>query len=486
MLYSEEWKEEMKILRREFSVMIFLLVISTFSGLAPLVEVPSAVGAKPSPLLAGAYRTEKNGWIYVHLEGTPFQIGYQHGYLLADNMNVSWSAAIHVYWSEEEFGDGWYVARDIARMYVWQKLPAEQKVEIVGIAAGVRAAGYDWDKWDITAFNAWADIDAYWDAYFEKEHPTGHIPLPHYEKGCSAFIAAGNATEDGQIVIAHNTWAGYAGDSYWNVIFHIEPRRGHEILYQSTGGCIWSGQDWIMNDAGLMVCETTLPRMYVYNLEGIPIFARERYAMQYTDNIDDWIKVMTYKGNGAYANEWLIGDAKTGEICSLQLGCYHWDIERTFNGFIGSSNYPKGEGVRSETTYNWTDPTTSGYCRNQRWQQLRDMYYGNIDVELGKTMMADHNDTLLDVEEPSRRTLCGHGEVSPPRYYPSGAYDGKVTSSDLAYPNLGMWGRWGHPCGTAFIVDDFLAAHDEYTWQLPYLQDLPYNDWTQFDKAGPI
>jgi len=481
-------------LKKLYALSAITLVVLTFLTIAPLAEAHHTVVCRPqkcvcraNPLLRGAYRLEKNGWIFVHLEGGPFQIGFQHGYLLAAETDLSWRASIHVYWSEEEFGDWWYVARDIAKQYIWRKVPAEQKVEIIGIVAGLRAAGYDWDVWDVTAFNAWADIDAYWDAYFENTHSSsGYIPLHCWEKGCSAFIATGDATANGEIVIAHNTWAGYAGDSYWNVIFHIKPRRGHEILYQSTGGCIWSGQDWIMNDAGLMVCETTLPDMDVYNIKGIPLFARIRYAMQYTDNIDDWIKVMTYKGNGAYSNEWLIGDAKTGEICSLQLGCYHWDIERTFNGFIGSSNYPKGTGVRSETTYNWTDPTTSGYCRNQRWQQLRAEHYGDIDVELGKTMLADHYDILLGVEEPSRRTLCGHGEASPPSYYPSGAYDGKVTSSSLAYPCLGMWGRWGHPCGTAFIVADFLAAHSEYEWQLPYLHDLPRNDWTLFNKAGPI
>ena len=448
----------------------------------------SACVHKGNPLLLGAYRLEKNGWIFVHLEGTPFQIGYQHGFLLADNINTSWSAAIHVYWSEEKFGDWWYVARDIARLYVWRKVPAEYKVEMEGIVAGLRAAGYrNWDIWDIVAFNAWADIEAYWDAYFEKVRlHSGFIKPPMLSKGCSAFIATGDATKDGQIVIGHNTWAGYAGDAYWNVIFHIKPMRGYEILYQSTGGCIWSGQDWIMNSAGLMVCETTLPGMETYNLDGIPIFVRIRYAMQYTNNIDDWLKVMTYNGNGAYSNEWLVGDAKTGEICSLQLGCYHWDIERTFNGFIGSCNYPKGPGVRSETTYDWTDPTTSGYCRYQRWQQLCQTYYGKITVEIGKIMLGDHYDTLKGVEAPSGRTICGHGEDEPEwDYYPSGAYDGKVTSSNLAYPNLGMWGRWGHPCGTPFNATEFLTQHPEYSWQLPYLRDLPTYDWTLFNKKGP-
>src|ERR1700737_4360414 len=35
------------------------------------------------PRLAKAYRLERGGWIYVHLEGVPHDVGYQHGYLLA-------------------------------------------------------------------------------------------------------------------------------------------------------------------------------------------------------------------------------------------------------------------------------------------------------------------------------------------------------------------------------------------------------------------
>ena len=31
----------------------------------------------------GEYRFEHDGWIYVHLEGSPEQIGFQHGSLLA-------------------------------------------------------------------------------------------------------------------------------------------------------------------------------------------------------------------------------------------------------------------------------------------------------------------------------------------------------------------------------------------------------------------
>ncbi|MCK7468706.1 MAG: hypothetical protein MZU91_11710 [Desulfosudis oleivorans] len=37
----------------------------------------------PPPELAKASRVDTNGWINVHLEGTPREIGFQHGWLLA-------------------------------------------------------------------------------------------------------------------------------------------------------------------------------------------------------------------------------------------------------------------------------------------------------------------------------------------------------------------------------------------------------------------
>jgi poly(3-hydroxybutyrate) depolymerase len=39
--------------------------------------------ATTDPRLEGANRLERNGWIYVHLQGPPAQLGFQHGYLLA-------------------------------------------------------------------------------------------------------------------------------------------------------------------------------------------------------------------------------------------------------------------------------------------------------------------------------------------------------------------------------------------------------------------
>jgi len=43
-------------------------------------------------VLAKAYRFESAGWIYVHLEGSPHDIGYQHGYLLGPEIADAYAA----------------------------------------------------------------------------------------------------------------------------------------------------------------------------------------------------------------------------------------------------------------------------------------------------------------------------------------------------------------------------------------------------------
>jgi hypothetical protein len=56
---------------------------STSSAQGPSVKV--SVQANDARL-AKSYRFDRGGWIYVHAEGTPAQIGFQHGYWLAHDI----------------------------------------------------------------------------------------------------------------------------------------------------------------------------------------------------------------------------------------------------------------------------------------------------------------------------------------------------------------------------------------------------------------
>ena len=52
----------------------------------------AANASRPDPRLGKAYRFQQGGWTYVHLEGSPADIGYQHGYILAPEIQDAFEA----------------------------------------------------------------------------------------------------------------------------------------------------------------------------------------------------------------------------------------------------------------------------------------------------------------------------------------------------------------------------------------------------------
>ena len=66
---------------------LLLLTLVLACGL-PWLRTQSAppLTAEQKSLLAKAERHEKNGWVYLHIEGGPRARGFQHGYLLAKDI----------------------------------------------------------------------------------------------------------------------------------------------------------------------------------------------------------------------------------------------------------------------------------------------------------------------------------------------------------------------------------------------------------------
>src|SRR5262245_61429987 len=75
--------------------------------------------------LTGSSRENKNGWIYVHLEGSPADIGYQHGYLLAKDIDTSVQAVSYLL--QHDMHHGWEFYRNAARNFLWPRLEREYK-----------------------------------------------------------------------------------------------------------------------------------------------------------------------------------------------------------------------------------------------------------------------------------------------------------------------------------------------------------------------
>ncbi len=441
---------------------------------------------QPDPRLKGALRkAEQNGWIFVHLEGKPADIGFQHGYLLAPEIQDARRivAADFLHDTKKD----WAFYRHAAQEMLWPRVEAEYREELEGIAKGLAARGVKLDLWDVVALNAWLEFVPYYSEWYDKQHGSGDAKQPSAPEHCSAFVATGSYTRDGRPVIGHNAWTGYETGARWNIIFDIVPARGHRIVMDGFPGLIHSADDFGINSAGIMITETTISQFHGFDPDGIPEFVRARKAMQYSASIDDFARIMTEGNNGGYANNWLVADRKTNEIADLELGLKNVNLRRTKDGYFSGSNYPVSEKLaREETDFKVDDMGNSANARRVRWDQVMAEYKGRVDVTAGQRFLSDHYDTFDKQTQPNERTLCGHIELSPrgskpwqPEYGAAGAVQSKVADAAMA-ERMTFTASMGHSCGMHFKAADHLHRHPEFAWQKDLMRDLNAHPWTTF------
>jgi len=392
-------------MRRSLLVLTGLI----FAGFASFSVAASS--AKPQEELSGAYRLpEKNGWTFVHLQGSPHDIGFQNGYLLAPEIEE----ALKVTMLEQTHSSkkDWKFFRDAAQNMMWPKIEPEYREELQGISDGATAHGVKIDLWDVVALNAAEEWDYYVKQY-DKEHGIKTTASRSVPEHCSAFVATGSYTKDGKIVIAHNNWTEYLDGERWTIIYDIVPANGKRMLMDGLPGVIHSADDFVMNSAGIVITETTIGNFSGYDPDGIPEFIRARKAAQYSTSIDDFTRIMKEGNNGGYANTWLLADTERNEIGRLELGLKNVTLERKSDGYFVGSNFPiSPKLIREETDFDPHDMSASNNARHVRWEQLMAEYKGKIDVAAAQRFMADHYDTFENKEDPDERTLDGHIDLS--------------------------------------------------------------------------
>jgi hypothetical protein len=463
-----------------------LLVTAAFlAGLAPAVGTDAAE-PPGSGRLQGSERFEKNGWIYVHLEGPPEQVGHQHGYMLAPEI-ADFLRVIKPFLEKTTHRD-WNFYRQAAQEMLWTRLEPEYQREIDGIVAGLSDKGVKADRWDLVALNANQELPYYYVPWLDKKE--GKPPAAHAPGNCSAFVATGSYTKGGGIVMGHNAWTNYVVGSRWNIIFDIKPEAGSRMLTDGLPGVIVSEDDFGVNAAGIMVTETTIAQFEGWDPAGKPEFARARKALQYSRSIDDFVRIMRDGNNGGYANDWLIGDNKTGEIALLELGLKNVAVRRSRDGCFFGANFPATEVLtREETRFDAAKKDSSPNARRARWEQLTGEHKGKIDIQLAKAFETDGVDAFAPKEGWNERTLCGRVETSPrgvpdwdwAPYFPGGTVQAKVIDGALAR-RMSFWGQVGHH-GSDFIAADFLKEHKEYEWMRGLLRDMKSQPWCLFESG---
>ena len=462
-----------------FLLALLLLAPMTRAGERPGVFVPDpATVLREGP----AYRYPQAGWIVIHVEGEPYDRGFQQGKLLAPEI-AAYVRCFAATQSDKAPSDGWKLTRTLVNSLFLRHFDKEYLEEMRGIADGAAAAGAKFDGrnldlLDIAALNCWAELMSLdWanDATptgiegikFPRSTGTGGATaLGRQSMHCSAFVATGPATADGKIVLGHISMFDLYPSLFFNIWLDVKPSKGHRIVMQTYPGGVASGMDWYMNDAGIAVCETTLDQTS-FNAAGETQTSRIRKALQYGDSIDSVVEILSKGNNGLYTNEWLIADTKSNEIACFELGTKASKLYRSSKhdwfgeteGFYWGCNNAKDLSVRLDTIASTNDrPADMVFQpsdRDMAWVRLYHQYRGKIDADFGKLAL------------------------STPPLAAFSSLDAKVTTGAMIQ-KLQSFALFGPPNGKSW------QPTDDEKRKFPEVTAMASNPWTTIGVTAPV
>jgi len=455
------------------------LLVVTFA--MPALAAESTL-FRPDPLSVQregkGYRYPQAGWIVLHIEGEPYERGYQHGRLLAPEI-AAFVRCVAAEQGHKDPAGAWRITRTLVNSLFLRKFEAEFLEEMKGIAdgasdAGVKYDGRPIDVVDIAALNVWPEIftldtaNEAWPTGLEgKLFPRNRaraMPPPPGDH-CSAFAATGPATADGTIVFGHITMFGLYASNHFNIWLDVTPAKGHRVLMQAFPGGIQSGMDYYMNSAGLLVTETTI-RQTRFDINGLALAGRIRKALQYADSIDAAVEILKTANNGLYTNEWLIADTKTNEIAMFELGTHKSKLFRSSRGewfggtpgFYWGCNNTKDIDVRLETIASVHDRPANLIWRpsdrDKTWLRLYEKHKGKIGADFGREAFT------------TAPLAAAH------------SLDAKYTTTAMA-KRMETWALFGPPLGVTW--DPTLEERRRY----PEVRPLVSNPWTILHPTSP-
>lgn len=438
------------------------------------------------------YCYEINGWNYVSVWGSPKERGFSQGFFCANDFKKLQETMN--FYILETTGRTWDYFIDIEKREFKDSIKKnfpEFFEEMEGMAEGCIAAGVETTVDEIMAMN---DSITLINCWYPKYNTEAVGSSASKEGGspdrCSAFIANGDYTTDGKIVVAHNSFTDFLDGQFYRVILDVKPDKGHRMLMQTRACSIWSGTDVFVTDTGIIGTETTIGGFSVYEKKDT-IGCRIRQAMQYGDTMEDYVKILLKNNSGDYANAWLFGDTRTNEIMRFELGLNYWDVQTTKNGYFYGANFPFSPTIRNLECSNtgYQDIRRHQGARQVRLPDLVEQYKGKINIEIAKRIIGDHYDVYLQRENPCSRCVCSHYELDgreymsdpsrPKPYSPHGAVDGFVADANTI-KKMGIIMKFGSSCNIPFYAKEFCDRHRQWKNLEPYLWDRPAQPWTLF------
>jgi len=241
------------------------------------------------------------------MEGTPEEMGYQHGRLLAPEIHQIMKEGYTV----RALYDRGYTKEHINAQSVRMEkhFPAEYIAEMQGIVKGCHAAGFE----DVTYEEARAGA-----TMAEIMHHGPDAP-----PGCSNFAVWGQWTTDGRLLHGRNLdWDVKSGAQECAAILVWRPRGGTPYMMVGWAGGVGSVSG--MSADGITIGEMTSSSTDE-TFDGLPLFLIMRRVIEKGRTLDGAVKIMQ-QGPRTTGWNFIIGDGKIPDGRALEVDAVDCEV----------------------------------------------------------------------------------------------------------------------------------------------------------------
>ncbi|HII07179.1 MAG TPA: hypothetical protein HA349_07690, partial [Methanotrichaceae archaeon] len=381
---------------------------------------------KQDEILEKARFEDENGIKILYVKGSPYEMGYQHGRLLADKIDLMVNRtllATAAYVAAQTNSD---LERADEMLWIGQKkaepfLPKELVEEMVGIADGVRDAGgtatldqillwnTNYDQWCIYCHPHFWNCDV--DCDGEDDSAPSALPLPPLAPpggGCSSFCAWDEwAGGDGKMIFGKNE------DNFnmpeqldCRMMVVADPDEGFGHVFMTYPGMI--GLDGGVNEDGFEMM-TQLSSMQHESMEGCGIAVFTRLLLTHASSVEDAVRIfrdhplsagIAYHVADAKAKRAAVVETSSRMVCVRHpmpdvKAMWQTNHSNCYPGWMGYSGYnmvadqaPVNEIEDISTIENWQASLKDPYnfyvqapSRFERYGQLIHEHYGKISPE---------------------------------------------------------------------------------------------------------
>lgn len=320
------------------------------------------------------------------LTGTHYDIGVQHGRRLSEIINKSVIPFVLDDMQDKGISADDY--RKITKKYA--DLIGERFPEVIDETRGIaEGAEIDYEIALLLLF--------YWEVRDTIEHSIHE---------CSSFVAAGDATTEGQPIATQNSdWPLTMSGKGIGQAFHVTPKGKYKFIGRGLAGNLGRTSVIGFNEKGLCFVGSGIHQVEGAGF-GFPALIATRIGLERCTTVEEFINLVKSIPRWSHAGENVDVVDMDGSMARISFSTRRTMIVQTKDHYIASTNHYHNKEMRQfgppgESAY------PSSYARYGRLIELLRTNYGEIDREKAMEIMSDHH--YSDNPPEGGKSICRHG-----------------------------------------------------------------------------